>query len=258
MFSRHPLAGRTIARMNGAGNVILVLDLRGSPARPTAEDAVAIHRAPGLSYDQMMVLGDPKTEGTAADVLIYNNDGTLAGACGNGTRCVADRLCRELGVDAISIETEAGVIACERLGPWSYRVDMGAPRLDWDAIPLQHAVPDTRRVELWPDGEAPAGAGPRLDGQYGQPARGVLCPGPEPHRRRGPWPEDRGRSDVPGEGQCHLRPDLGSRRREGAGVGAGRWADPRLRLGRLRDPGRGGAAWPSWSAKERCVCRAAT
>jgi diaminopimelate epimerase len=133
--------------------------MRGSRDRPTAEDAGAIHRAPGLSYDQMMVLGDPKTAGTAANVLIYNNDGTLAGACGNGTRCVADRLCRELGVGAVSIETEAGVIACERLGPWSYRVDMGAPRLDWEAIPLRHAVPDTGRVNLWPDGEAPAELG---------------------------------------------------------------------------------------------------
>jgi diaminopimelate epimerase len=139
--------------MNGAGNVILVLDMRGSAARPASEDARAIHRASGLGYDQMMVLGDPKTEGTAADVLIYNNDGTLAGACGNGTRCVADRLCRELGVSAVKIETEAGVIACERLGPGSYRVDMGAPRLEWDAIPLQHAVSDTRRVNLWPVGD---------------------------------------------------------------------------------------------------------
>jgi diaminopimelate epimerase len=159
VISSHPLAGRAIARMNGAGNAILVLDMRGSPARPTAEDARAIHRAPGLSYDQMMVLGDRKTQGTAVDVLIYNNDGTLAGACGNGTRCVADRLCRELGVGAVSIETEAGVIACERLGPWAYRVDMGAPRLDWDAIPLRHAVPDTGRVSLWSDGEAPAELG---------------------------------------------------------------------------------------------------
>src|SRR6202020_1060382 len=145
--------------MNGAGNVILLLDMRGSRARPTAEDARAIDRAPGLSYDQMVVLGDPRTNGTAADVLIYNNDGTLAGACGNGTRCVADRLGREFGVSAVKIETEAGVIACERLGPWSYRVDMGAPRLDWEAIPLQQAVPDTRRVDLSPDGEAPAELG---------------------------------------------------------------------------------------------------
>jgi diaminopimelate epimerase len=159
LISRHPLAGRTIARMNGAGNASLVLDMRSSPACPTAEDARAIHRAPSLSYDQMMVLRDPKTAGTAADALIFNNDGTLAGACGNGTRCVADRLCRELGIDAVEIETEAGVIACERLGPWSYRVDMGAPRLEWGAIPLQHAVPDTRQVKLWPDGEGQAELG---------------------------------------------------------------------------------------------------
>ena len=169
MISRHPLAERTIVRMNGAGNAILVLDLRGSLDRPAPEDARAIHRAPGLSYDQMMVMGDPRTAGTAADVLIYNNDGTLAGACGNGTRCVADRLCRELGVDAVKIETEAGVIACERLGPWSYRVDMGAPRLEWKDIPLRRAVADTRRVNLWPDGEGPADLGPASVVNMGNP-----------------------------------------------------------------------------------------
>ena len=169
MISRHPLAARTIARMNGAGNAILVLDMRGSPARPTAEHARAIHRAPGLSYDQMMVLGDARTEGTATEVLIYNNDGTLAGACGNGTRCVADRLCRELGVAAVNIETETGVVACERLGPWSYRVDMGAPRLEWDAIPLHHAVPDTGRVKLWADGQGLAELGPATVVNMGNP-----------------------------------------------------------------------------------------
>jgi diaminopimelate epimerase len=169
LISRHPLAGRKIHRMNGAGNAILVLDLRGSRARPTAEDARAIHCAPGLSYDQMMVLLDPRTEGTIADVLIYNNDGTLAGACGNGTRCVADRLCRELGVSGVTISTEAGEVACERLGPWSYRVDMGAPRLEWGTIPLRHAVPDTRHVKLWPGGEGPAELGPASVVNMGNP-----------------------------------------------------------------------------------------
>ncbi len=159
MAFRHPLAGRPIARMNGAGNKILVLDLRGASVRPAPEDARAIHRAPGLDYDQMMVVVDPRTAGTAVDVLIFNNDGSLAGACGNGTRCVADRLCRELGVSALKIETAAGIIACERLGPWSYRVDMGPPRLEWDAIPLARPVPDTRRVDLWPNGGGHAGLG---------------------------------------------------------------------------------------------------
>jgi diaminopimelate epimerase len=169
LVSRHPLAGRGIARMNGAGNKILVLDLRGAPVRPAPADARAIHRAPGLDYDQMMVMRDPRTEGTAVDVIIFNNDGTLAGACGNGTRCVADRLCRELGVSVVRIETEAGVIACERLDQWSYRVDMGQPRLDWDAIPLARAVADTRRVDLWPGGEGPKALGPASLVNMGNP-----------------------------------------------------------------------------------------
>jgi diaminopimelate epimerase len=167
---RHPLAGRAIARMNGAGNTILVLDLRGSPATPAPEDARAIHRAPGLGYDQMLVLSDPRRAGTAAYVRIYNNDGTLAGACGNGTRCVADRLCRELDVEAVDVETQAGLVACARLGPSTYRVDMGAPRLRWGDIPLARAVEDTRRVVLsWPDGAGPAGLGPASVVNMGNP-----------------------------------------------------------------------------------------
>ena len=160
--------------MNGAGNKILVLDLRGASVRPAPEDARAIHRAPGLDYDQMMVVVDPRTAGTAADVLIFNNDGTLAGACGNGTRCVADRLCRELGVSAVKIETEAGIIACERLGPWSYRVDMGPPRLEWDAIPLARVRPRHAAGRPLAQWRRTCGARTRLGRQHGQSACGVL------------------------------------------------------------------------------------
>ena len=61
------------------------------------------------------------------------------------------------------------MIACERLGPWSYRVDMGAPRLEWKDIPLRRAVADTRRVNLWPDGEGPADLGPASVVNMGNP-----------------------------------------------------------------------------------------
>ncbi|MBV8105525.1 MAG: diaminopimelate epimerase [Hyphomicrobiales bacterium] len=156
--------------MNGAGNKILVADLRGLPLLPGPEDARAIHQAPGLDYDQMMVLSDPKAEGAAAYVRIYNNDGSMAEACGNGARCVADRLCRELGVETVNLETPAGRILCERLGPWLYRVDMGAPRLEWEAIPLARPANDTRRVNLgWPDGDALSALGPASVVNMGNP-----------------------------------------------------------------------------------------
>jgi diaminopimelate epimerase len=134
--------------MNGAGNKILVLDLRGTTILPTAAEARAIHRAPGLDYDQLMVLSDPIRPATEAFVRIYNNDGGEAGACGNGARCVADRLARASGERAFAIETRAGVISCERLGEWTYRVDMGPPRLAWNEIPLAKPVYDERRITL--------------------------------------------------------------------------------------------------------------
>ena len=75
--------------MNGVGNEIVVLDLRGAGVALTADQVRAIHRAPGLAFDQLMALSDPRRAGTGAFVRIYNNDGGEAGACGNGTRCVA-------------------------------------------------------------------------------------------------------------------------------------------------------------------------
>ena len=134
--------------MNGVGNKILTLDLRGTAVLPTPAEARAIHRAPGLDYDQLMVLSDPLRPGTEAFVRIYNNDGSEAGACGNGTRCVADRLARVSGARAFAVETAAGVIACERLDEWTYRVDMGRPRLGWNEIPLARPVDDERAVSL--------------------------------------------------------------------------------------------------------------
>ncbi len=155
--------------MNGVGNKILVLDLRGAAILPTPGELRAIHRAEWLDFDQLMALSDPSDPTTAAFVRIYNNDGTEAGACGNGTRCVADRLARQSGAQALTIETAAGRIACERLGAWTWRVDMGAPRLAWNEIPLAREVPDTRRVELRLPGEGAPDFGPASVVNMGNP-----------------------------------------------------------------------------------------
>ncbi|MCC2110049.1 MAG: diaminopimelate epimerase, partial [Hyphomicrobiales bacterium] len=74
----HPLSGRRIAKMNGAGNEIVVLDLRGTAARVTGEDARAIGAAPGLKYDQLMTLYDAADPRSAASMKIFNIDGSLS------------------------------------------------------------------------------------------------------------------------------------------------------------------------------------
>ncbi len=54
-----PLADMRFLKMNGLGNEIVVLDLRGARARVTADEARAIAAQPSSRFDQLMVLHDP-------------------------------------------------------------------------------------------------------------------------------------------------------------------------------------------------------
>jgi len=148
------LAHRRIKKMNGLGNAILVLDLRGTAIEVSAAEARSIGIAKGLHYDQLMVLHDPVSPGTVAFIRIYNRDGSLAGACGNGTRCVAWALWQNeafAGTRELVVETAASLLACERLGDTLFSVDMGKPVFAWQKIPLRHAVDDTDAVDLTQD-----------------------------------------------------------------------------------------------------------
>jgi diaminopimelate epimerase len=134
--------------MNGLGNEIVVLDLRGSGLAAGGPQARAISRGDGLAFDQLMVLGDPRSAGAAAFVTIFNNDGSEAGACGNGTRCVAWTLMRGDFRGELVLETIFGLLRCKRTGESTFAVEMGRPRLAWSEIPLGEPVADTRNVEL--------------------------------------------------------------------------------------------------------------
>jgi diaminopimelate epimerase len=141
-------SGAPLFRMNGLGNEIVVLDLRGR--QRTADGALArdIGARPGWRFDQLMTLHDAPSPAAAARVTIHNIDGSEAGACGNGMRCVAHVLLpAEAGARTV-VETRAGLLGCRREGPLAYTVDMGLPRLDWRDIPLARAVQDTLHVPL--------------------------------------------------------------------------------------------------------------
>ncbi|MCJ2025604.1 diaminopimelate epimerase [Methylobacterium sp. J-067] len=148
------LAHRRFLKMHGAGNAIVVLDLRGTAVGVSAAEARAISADPGSSFDQLMVLHDPVSPGTDAFMRIYNTDGSESGACGNGTRCVAyamlddPAMARPAEGSRLLLETSAGRVGVRRNSERSFTVDMGRPHLAWDEIPLAEPFPDTRRIEL--------------------------------------------------------------------------------------------------------------
>lgn len=134
-------------KMNGAGNEIVMLDLRDQLVSVTAEAARMIARREGSFFDQLMVLLPPKSDGTTAYVEIWNNDGSRSGACGNGTRCIAGMEFERLGIDETVFETEAGFLQSIRKGT-EISVDMGPPKFGWSDIPLSVQTEDTTAIDL--------------------------------------------------------------------------------------------------------------
>ena len=140
------LANHVFVKMNGIGNEIVVVDLRSGAAKIEPEEARAA--AKPVPYDQLMALYPPRTPGTDAFIRIYNNDGSEAGACGNGMRCVADLVSKENGKRALTFETTAGILNCWKDDDGLFTVDMGAPHFKWNEIPLAEEFRDTRAIEL--------------------------------------------------------------------------------------------------------------
>lgn len=142
------LANQPFVKMNGVGNEIVIVDLRTHGGKVEADEARAVARPDGAPYDQLMVLYAPQTPGTDAFIRIYNNDGSEAGACGNGMRCVADLVAKQSGKRDLTFETMAGILSCWKSDDGQYTVDMGPPRFKWNEIPLAEEFRDTRAIEL--------------------------------------------------------------------------------------------------------------
>lgn len=138
--------GLAFSKMHGAGNDFVVVDQRGAPFRVTAALARAIgDRHRGVGFDQLAVI----EEDAEADcrLTFYNADGSFAGACGNATRCIAQSEMARSGKTAMTLRTERGILPAEAAGNGLTRVNMGAPLLKWDEVPLAHDV-DTLHLPI--------------------------------------------------------------------------------------------------------------
>ena len=137
---------RPFVKMNGAGNDFVVVNALETPFAPTADQARAIaDRTTGEGCDQLIAL-EPSN---CADAFmrVWNADGSVVETCGNALRCVGWMLLQSTGKDQVSIDTLGGPTTARHAADGRITVDMGAPRLDWEQIPLDEAM-DTRGIEL--------------------------------------------------------------------------------------------------------------
>ncbi|MEM8789771.1 MAG: diaminopimelate epimerase [Pseudomonadota bacterium] len=133
-------------KMHGAGNDFVIVDARGGgdPLTPALARALG-DRHRGVGFDQLAVIGaDPDAD---ARLTFWNADGSLSGACGNATRCVARLLMEETGAGSVRLRTDFDVLIAEDAGDGLTRVNMGRPALDWQQVPLAEPM-DTVALPL--------------------------------------------------------------------------------------------------------------
>ncbi|WP_370654111.1 diaminopimelate epimerase [Pseudotabrizicola sp.] len=133
--------GLPFMKMHGAGNDFVVIDSRGrAGAMVTPALAKALgDRNRGVGFDQLAEIRDGAA-GADFTLDFWNSDGSRAGACGNATRCVSDYVMRGLGLDAVSLITARGRLSAVRTADGRVSVNMGAPQLDWQAVPVAQDV----------------------------------------------------------------------------------------------------------------------
>jgi len=147
-MSNAGLVGRAFLKMNGLGNDFVILDLRDSDLRPTAENARAIcDREAGIGCDQLITIEQARSKTAAAFMGVYNPDGSVSEACGNAARCVGRLLMDETNENNAAIDTLGGAIRASNAGD-NVSVDMGRPRFDWRDIPLSEPFEDTRFLDI--------------------------------------------------------------------------------------------------------------
>ncbi|MEO6689850.1 MAG: diaminopimelate epimerase [Dokdonella sp.] len=131
--------GLRFSKMHGLGNDFVIVDCR---VQPLALDTNAIRllgdRHFGVGFDQMLTIEPARDESCAFAYGVWNTDGTRAGQCGNGLRCVARWLARAgvLGVGATRLESPSGPVAIQLLDDGRVRADMGEPVFAPADIPL--------------------------------------------------------------------------------------------------------------------------
>lgn len=127
------------SKMHGAGNDFVVVDQRDGPLGLDAATIARIaDRHRGVGFDQLLSI-EPATRADCAwRYGIYNADGSVAGQCGNGARCVVAWLARAgaLAPGPVRLEAPGAVVEAELLADGRVRVDMGAPEFDPKRIPM--------------------------------------------------------------------------------------------------------------------------
>ena len=125
-------------KMDGLGNDFVIIDNRQKINILSKEQIVKICDRNFIGCDQLIFIEKDNT--ADARLRFFNSDGGESGACGNGTRCVADLISKENSKKNIILTTLSGNLKSEILGDNLVTTEIGKAKTKWNEIPLSNEL----------------------------------------------------------------------------------------------------------------------
>jgi diaminopimelate epimerase len=132
-------------KMDGLGNDFVIIDQRNNNIVLSKNQIIKICDRSYIGCDQLILI--KKNRDIDAGLEFYNSDGSISGACGNGTRCVAKLLSKENNKKEITVWTSSGILKSNILGNNLVETEIGVPKTNWDEIPLSKNL-DTKNLNI--------------------------------------------------------------------------------------------------------------
>ena len=132
-------------KMDGLGNDFVIIDQRDRNINLSKDQMIKICDRDFIGCDQLILI--KKNRKIDAGLEFYNSDGSTSGACGNGTRCVADLLSKENNKKEITVWTSSGSLKSKILGNNLVETEIGITKTNWDEIPLSENR-DTKNLKI--------------------------------------------------------------------------------------------------------------
>jgi len=129
-------------RMDGLGNKFVIVDRRKDLVDISKEKIIhlgnleSFHR--DIGFDQIIFI--EKEVDKAFPITIFNSDGSEVSACGNGSRCIAYLLGKDLNTKIVRLKTNNRLLEAKILGDLDVELAMGKPVFKWDKIPLSKKI----------------------------------------------------------------------------------------------------------------------
>ena len=125
-------------KMDGLGNDFIIIDRRENSINLTKEKIIALGSRTNIGFDQIIFI--EKEKENSFPLTIFNSDGGEISACGNGSRCVAYLLGKNLSTKEIKLKTNNRILNAKIVENFYVKLEMGKPLFNVKDIPLSKTL----------------------------------------------------------------------------------------------------------------------